>query len=125
MLFVPDDLTNAVRLDKSACGVLDADDIAAQGCSDLTVFKGKIAILGRAVLQDKIFTIAEGLSALDMTTDEPQIFGIPSKILSFDDTIVNGNVLGVPEGILGLEIGISDLDVFDILEGIFAREGKL
>ena len=125
MLFVPDDLADAVRLDKSTCGVLDADDIAAQGCFDLTVFKGKIAILGRAVLQDKIFAIAEGLSALDMTTDEPQIFGIPSEILSFDDTIVNGNVLGVPEGILGLEIGISDLDVFDILEGIFAREGKL
>jgi len=125
MLFVPDDLADAVCLDKSADGILDADDITVNRSFYLAVFKREVAALGGAVLQDKILAIAEGLCALDMTTDEAQIFGIPAEIFSLDDAVVHGDIFGVPEGVLGLEIGISDLDVFDVLEGILAREGKL
>lgn len=125
MFFVPDDLAYAICLDEAADGILYTDDIAINRSFDLTVFKREVAALGGAVLQDKILAIAEGLGALDMTTNESQILGIPAEIFSLDDAVVNGNVLGVPEGVLGLEIGISDLDVFDVLEGILAREGKL
>ena len=125
MLFVPDDLADAICSDKAADGILYADDIAIYCRFDLAVFKREVAILGQAVVKDKIFAIAEGLGALDMTTDEVQILGIPAEIFSLDDAVVNNNVLGVPEGVLGLEMGISDLDVFDVLEGILAREGKL
>ena len=104
MLFIPDDLAYAVRLDISADGIFYADNISAQSGSYLAVFKGKVTILGGAILQNKIFAITEGLGALDVTTDKLQTFGIPAEVLSLDNAIVNGDVLGVPEGILGLEM---------------------
>ena len=125
MLFVPDDLADAVRLDKSADGILYADDISAHCRFDLTVFKRKVAALGGTILKDKTFAIAEWLGALDMTTNESQIFRIPAEVFALDNTIVNGDVFRVPKGILGLEMRVSDLDVLDVLEGILTRHGQV
>ena len=124
MLFVPDDLAYAVRLDKSADGILYADDISAHYSFDLTVFKRKVAALGGTILKDKTFAIAEWLGALDMTTNESQIFRIPAEVFALDNAIVNGHVFRVPECVLGLEMRISDLHVSGVLEGILSGHSK-
>lgn len=118
MLLIPYDFSYAVGSDKTAYGILHADDTPIDCRLNRAVFKGQVAILGGAILQNEIFAVAQGLCSLDMATDKAKIFGIPSKILAFKDGIIDGDVLCVPECVLGLEIAVFDLCVFYVLKRI-------
>ena len=70
---------------------------------DIAVFESEVASFGGAVYESKSFTVAKGLSSLDMTVYKGEIFRVPAEIFAFYDRIFHGDVFAVPESVFCIE----------------------
>ena len=113
LVLIDNNLTDlATDNDVARCGVLDTMNRAIDSSVDGAVLEGEVAVSAHsAVLHDKVFAVAEGLLASDMTTDETEILAIPTEVFSIDFRIIDRHVLCLPQCILGIKQGIVDFHV--------------
>jgi hypothetical protein len=104
-------------------GIDDRSDLAADSSADGGFLEGTVGIGGeRAILEDEVLGIAEGLGTGDVATDKTEVFGVPAEIFALDLRVIDGDVLTVPEGVFGIQYRVVNLYVAGVLEDVFALQ---
>ena len=89
---------------------------------DIAVFESEVASFGGAVYESKSFTVAKGLSSLDMTVYKSEIFRVPAEIFALHHAVPDGDIFPVPESVLRIEDAAVKDGVPHVLEPVFPGE---
>ena len=125
LIFIEDDLADAVGCDAAAGGILHTCDLALYGRLYGGVFEREVTVHHFAVLEHEVLCVAERLCADDLASDQRQILAVPCEVLALNDAVIDRNVLSVPERVLRVEHRVADHDILAVLERVFALHAEV